>query len=567
MSGFVSIKSGTLTFAPFVLLSSFRSSFLTHCMSLLVTPKGRTAARTEKANQRRVDKLKTPVGFVKGALGHSIWFKQREIMEDVATQRRVAVKSCNASGKTFLSADLTLWWVTTFFDGIVVTTAHTWTQVSSLLWGEIRNTVANPGTKIKYGDINETEIRLGPKNYAIGLSTNQSARFSGFHAGHVLIVMDEAEGILPQVWEAINGLRAGGTVTQLAIGNPLIVGGEYHDIFTSRRAGWKLHTICAFDTPNLRYASLEYQDEHGETATLGSGKSILEMTEEELDHNVRPYLCTRRWVKEMFEEWGPNHPYFQSRVLGEFPTQGDDSLLPLSWLEKLKIQEAKHSPTDVVRAGLDVAGPGEAETFLWVMKGDHLVLGKGWTQADPRGEVVRALMPYKEELTSLNVDSIGIGWGMYQHLSDIFNPKLAGGGVKKIVNAVNVGLPARDDKKFANAKAEYFWNLRLRVQAGELLGLTDEKTIGQLSVIKYRHNSRGKIEIESKDELRKRGVKSPDRAEALMLCDARPKKTASGFSLDTANTGDDASLTRSSSWRTGGGNFGSRWGDGANYEE
>ena len=528
-------------------------------MPLLTVPEKMTPKRREML-QRRSDELKTPCGFIKGALGHSLWEQQREIANDLTTQRRVAVKSCNASGKTYLSADLTLWWITTYPDGIAVTTAPTWTQVDQLLWGEIRNTVANPNTKIKYGDINQTEIKLGPKNYAIGISTNQSARFSGFHSDHVLIVMDEAEGILPQVWEAINGLRAGGKVVQLAIGNPLIVGGEYYDIFTTHRAGWKTHTISAFDTPNLKYTSLEYVDEMGTLVTLGHGKSLLEMTEEELDHNTRPYLCTRHWVRDMFDEWGPNHPYFQTRVLGEFPTQGDDALIPLSWLEKMKLKEAKHRPEDKVRAGLDVAGPGEAETYLTVMKGDHLILGKGWPQADPRGEVVAALMPYKMELESVNVDSIGVGWGMYQHLVDIFDHKSNSGAKTEIVHAVNVGLPARDDKKFANAKAEYFWNLRLRCQAGELLGLTDEKTIGQLAVIKYRQNSRGKIEIESKDELRKRGVKSPDRAESLMLCDARPKRTLGFFALDLGGGGEEESaLTRPSGW-SGGGRRENRWG-------
>jgi hypothetical protein len=521
------------------------------------TPTGRKVS--VKVIARQQDELKTPAGFIKGALGHSLWEKQREIATDLTIERRIAVKSCNASGKTFLSADLTLWWITVM-GGIAVTTAPTWTQVSELLWGEIRNTVASPLTKIKYGDISETKIRISEKNYAIGLSTNQSARFSGFHSDYVLIVMDEAEGILPAIWEAINGLRAGGKIVQLAIGNPLIVGGEYYDIFTTKRAGWKTHTISAFDTPNLRYCYLEYLDETGVLVKVGGHRNLLELSEEDLDNNTRPYLCTKRWVKEMFEEWGPLHPYFQSRVLGEFPTQGDDALIPLSWLEKAKLKEAKHSPEDAVRAGLDVAGPGEAETFLWVMKGDHLVLGKGWPQADPRGEVVAALVPYKEDLTSLNVDSIGIGYGMYLHLADIFDRKSPGGGTRKVVNAVNVGLPARDDKKFANAKAEYFWNLRLRVQAGELLGLTDEKTIGQLAVIKYRHNSRGKIEIESKEELRKRGVKSPDRAEALMICDARPKKSLASFDLGMsgADAGGDDGLTRASGFRSSS-TKGTRW--------
>src|ERR1017187_2506512 len=200
---------------------------------LAVPPKRRTSA---KVHARQQSELKTPAGFIRGALGHSLWEKQREIATDLTTERRIAVKSCNASGKTFLSADLTLWWITVM-GGIAVTTAPTWTQVSELLWGEIRNTVASPLTKIKYGDISETKIRISEKNYAIGLSTNQSARFSGFHSDYVLIVMDEAEGILPAIWEAINGLRAGGKIVQLAIGNPLIVGGEYYDIFTTQRAG------------------------------------------------------------------------------------------------------------------------------------------------------------------------------------------------------------------------------------------------------------------------------------------------------------------------------------------
>ena len=480
--------------------------------SAILTPPTRKNARDEAAYLRRKEELRTPVGFARGVLGHSIWAKQAEIMEDVASTRRVAVKSCNASGKTFITADIALWWITTFSDGIAVTTAPTWTQVSELLWGEIRNTVAAPKTKVKYGDISETKIRINEKNYAIGLSTNQSARFSGFHSGRVLILMDEAEGILPNIWEAINGLRAGGEVRQLAIGNPLIVGGDYYDIFTTHRAGWKTHTISAFDTPNFFSIYLDIPDENGNMVRHGRANAYLDLmtlSEEQLDCNTRPYLCTRRWVKEMHEEWGPLHPYFQSRVLGEFPTQGDDALIPLSWLEKMKLKEAACRPEDRVRAGLDVAGPGEAETVLTVMKGDRLVLLKCWPQADPRGEIVAALMPYKEELESLNVDSIGVGWGIYLHLSDIFDVKGPDGGVtKKIVNAVNVGSPARDDKKFANAKAEYFWNLRLRCQAGELLGLTDEKAIGQLAVIKYRHNSRGKIEIESKGELVKRGVKA-----------------------------------------------------------
>ncbi len=395
---------------------------------------------------------------------------------------------------------------------------------------------------------------LAEGNYAIGLSTNESTRFQGFHAGKVLIVLDEAPGVRNEIWEAIQGLRAGGDISMLAIGNPVDIGGEFHSAFTSSRDLWNTFTISAFDTPNLAACYLEFTDTQNNKVVVGSGRNLLEMPEDELDRNPRPYLCTRRYVKEMFTEWGPNHAFFQSRVLGEFPTESDDTLIPLAWLERLKTVELPPlDKDDRPRAGIDVAGPGEAETVLVVMRGPRVLLLKAWPNADPRGEIVAALAPYKDDLESVNVDSIGVGWGLYLHLCDEFG--------KARVHPVNVGQPSRIAKKFVNSKAEYFWNLRLMAQAGDLLGLTDDRAIGQLTTIKYSHNARGHIEIESKDELRKRGVKSPDRAEALMLANARVKRTDLFAPLEVLRG--DADVIGEGGY-SGSGGFGSsigqRWG-------
>jgi hypothetical protein len=82
---------------------------------------------------------------------------------------------------------------------------------------------------------------------------------------------------------------------------------------------------------------------------------------------------------------------------------------------------------------------------------------------------------------------------------------------------VNVCEASNDSEKFVNIKSEFYWGLRLRLQAGDFCGLTDDKTIGQLAGIRYKPNSRGQIEIESKMDAIKRGVRSPDRAESVML--------------------------------------------------
>jgi hypothetical protein len=438
---------------------------------------------------------------------------QATILESIANNRRTAVKSCHASGKTFISAAAVLWWVTTYPDAIAITTAPTNFQVKTVLWGEIRDAAQKSARmgRVKYPHILEKEIKLSEKNYAIGLSTNETERFQGFRSGRILIIIDEAPGVRNEIWSAIQGLMASGDARLLAIGNPAIIGGPFHDAFTVNRANWSTYTISAFDTPNLQRVSLTFQDETGANVVVGHGQDLMELDESELDKNTRPYLCGRRWVKETFQEWGPLHPFFQYKVLGEFPTESDDTLIPLSWLERARVREGmkETAGVSIYCAGLDVAGPGEAETVLVIRDGPCIVLTKAWPQPDPRGSVVAALAPFKENLARLNVDSIGVGWNMFTYLRDIFGAK--------VVHAVNVGSEPRNKEKFANAKAEYYWGLRLRAQVGDLRGIDDDKMIGQLAAIRYSHNARGQVVIEGKDEMRKRGVKSPDRAEACML--------------------------------------------------
>jgi hypothetical protein len=144
-----------------------------------------------------------------------VWSKQHDILQSVAKHSRTAVKACHSSSKTFTAAEVVLWWITSHEEAIAVTTAPTWTQVERLLWGEIRNAVYR--ARIKYPKPTTSSLQLGPGRYALGLSTNEGVRFQGFH-GNVLVVLDEAPGIMPEIYEAIEGIRAGGDVRVLALG-------------------------------------------------------------------------------------------------------------------------------------------------------------------------------------------------------------------------------------------------------------------------------------------------------------------------------------------------------------
>lgn len=468
-----------------------------------------SVAELTERDELLTEGIDDPNLFCDAYLGHKLWRKQRDIINSIATKRQTAVKACHSSGKTFLAADAALWWLARYQDGQVVTTAPTDLQVTTLLWGEIRSTVLT--SLYPYPVPNLKSLTLGPKRFALGFSTsvtqqNEGVKFQGFHSGHILIILDEAPGVHPKIWEAIKGIQAGGLVSILALGNPVINSGPFYDCFEKNRAGWETFTISAFDTPNLIGLTLEdlrrWQRE-------GS---------DELDNNSRSYLTTRRWVLDMATEYGEDHPLYQSRVLGLFPEQSADSLISLAWCEAARNREAAPT-TDKVIAGLDVAGPGEDETVLTLRDGNNILLIKSWPVEDPRGEVIAELKPYKDKLSSINVDSNGVGWGMYTHLKGEGFPAVP----------VNVGEATRDPDKFANLKAELYWGLRLRLQQGDMTGLIDDKTIGQLSGIRYGLNPRGQIFIEKKEDARKRGVKSPDRAESIMLAFARPLKSGANL--------------------------------------
>lgn len=453
--------------------------------------------------------VEDPVAFSRYLLGDDPWERSVDVLKSVATQRRTAVKACHASSKSWTAARAALWWVTNFPNGVVIVTAPTFTQVEHVVFPEIHAAVAK--SLIKYPLPNQVEMKLGPNNYILGISTDKGVRFQGWH-GKILIILDEAPGIRPDIYEAIEGIRAGGDVRVLAIGNPTIPSGPFYDAFSTQSRGWSTMTISAFDTPNLKNISLETLVQRGD-----------EGDDKWLDKNRRPYLTTRRWVYEKYHEWGVTSPLWQSRVLGDFPDQAEGALIPLSWLERAKTPGEE---SGTVTVGVDVAGPGEDETVCWARAGDATIDVQGWTEPEPRGKVVAFLNQYRDRLDRVNVDSVGVGYYMAHHLKDLGFP----------VEFVNVGEAPTTKKKdrnnpntatgglggtedFGNLKAELYWGLRQRFYHKSVTQLdrAGGKAYQQLSGILYEHNARGQIFIEPKERALKRGAPSPDRAEACML--------------------------------------------------
>ena len=459
-----------------------------------------------------------PVLFAKHILGVKLWDRQRQILRAIRKDNRTAVKASHGTGKTFTLAIAVLWWLTRYENGIVLTTSPTFRQVKTQLWAEIRRVASR--SRCAFPKLKTTALKLrGEENFAIGLSTHQAENFQGYHGKQVLIVADEAPGIQEEIWDAVEGVMAGGKVHLVLAGNPTCASGKFFDAFNRERSVWQCFTIDAFASPNL--AGLAIDD-------------LLQMDPAEggpLDKNPVPFLATRRWVYDHYGMWWhgdeTSSPIWMSRVRGEFPTLMENALIKLAWLERAKNRARQQMVQDTgerLVAGVDVGGV-DSETVVYVCEPNRTspkIINLGaWRGEDTRGHAVAFLWPYHKRLAVVRVDADGVGHNFGLHLRDEGFP----------VQMVHVGVPVEEQpnlkmedpaRRFVNRKAQYYQRIADILEHDALEGLIDDLTIDQLSSLRYELDSRGRMKIESKEKARERGVPSPDRAEALMLALGEP---------------------------------------------
>ena len=433
----------------------------------------------------------------------------------VEPRARVAVKGCHASSKTFAASTLVPWWVVHDPEAIAITTGPGFRQVQFLLWGEIHEAVSR--SRLEIPRPTQTQLYLSKKNYALGMATSAAVRFQGWH-GLVLVVIDEAPGVDSSIFEAIEGQRAGGDVRILMLGNPTVSGGAFYDAFHKDRAAWTTITIDAFDTPNVR-ALLPDVD----TLALDES-SVVELMRDALDElpptwtGPRPYLVQPSWIVEKADAWGIGSSAWDARVRGKFPGADPTSILPPDWVEPYRFDEPDEiDASERIVVGLDPAGPGEAETAAIARVGDYIVARGAWQSADARGDVRKFLRDLGgPERVDVNVDPIGEG-RLFQRTLEDDGYNVAPINVGEAPRGANASDTRSKRETYRNLRAQLFWQLRERARVGAIRGLRDETTKAQGANVHWRTNARGQIEIETKKELARRGVASPDRLDALML--------------------------------------------------
>ena len=227
----------------------------------------------------------------------------------------------------------------------------------------------------------------------------------------------------------------------------------------------------------------------------------------------------------MKSRYGEDSNAFRIRVLGEFPRSDDDTIIPMELLESAKNRDVVFNPDAEVVWGLDVARFGSDSSVLCKRKVNVVTDLTRWRNLDLMqltGAVVAQYegTDFKERPSEILVDSIGLGAGVVDRLRELGLP----------ARGINVSESPALGQTYLNLRAELWHKAKAWLEKRDCKLPNNEDLIAELATVRYQFTSNGKIKIESKDDIRRRGMKSPDMADAFVLTFASDAAVASyGF--------------------------------------
>ena len=450
-----------------------------------------------------------PVGWARNCIdwpeGEGLTDYQAECMQAVVDHKRASVRGPHGLGKTTMQALLILWFATTrekacrdgthgIKDWKIATTAGAWRQLTVFLWPEIHKWARRLRTDmIGRGRFTRQELLAQmlklEHGQAFAVASDDPSLIEGVHADAVLYLFDESKSIIAGTFDAAEGALVNDQAYAVAMSTPGEPRGRFYDIHARKRG---------FEDWWVRHVTLD--------EVMAAGR---------LD---------QKWVENRALQWGRESAVFANRVLGEFHSSDEDGVIPLSWVEAAQLRyrewkEAGQVPVDdgPRTVGVDVARGGDDKTMLaprdgWLCR--RLRPGSTKDTMELTGQV-KGMLDVDAERVAI-VDVIGIGAGVVDRLRE------------QKMNVIAFHAAEGTDKKdrsgelgFTNCRSAAWWNLRelLDPAYDSTVALPDEddKLIGDLTTPKWRVLSGGKIQVESKDDLKKRNDgRSTDYGDAVV---------------------------------------------------
>jgi hypothetical protein len=438
-------------------------------------------AKTENVFKQWVDRYHPdPVLFVQEVLGVDPDPWQIEFLKAIARgDRKISVRSGHGVGKSTASSWAMLWYFMTRSPVKVVVTAPTSSQLYDAMFAELKrwiNAMPVPLQGLLTVKQERIEFNAAPTEMFISARTSRAEQpeaLQGIHSENVMLVADEASGVPEQVFEAAAGSMSGHNAVTLLLGNPVRSSGFFYDTHTRLANEWTTFRVSCLDSPRV-------SDEY---------------------------------VKEMQTRYGEESNVYRIRVVGEFPKGDDDTVIAMDLLEQAVNRDVAPSQHAPIVWGLDVARFGSDRSALCKRQGNAVIEAiKTWKNLDLMqltGAVVAEYnaLPPSQRPQEILVDSIGLGAGVVDRLRELSLP----------ARGINVAESPAMGGTYRNLKAELWYRARAWLEARDCKMARDEVLIAELATVRYSFTSNGKIQIEGKDEIRKRGLPSPDKADAFVL--------------------------------------------------
>ena len=428
-----------------------------------------------------------PVLFVEEMLGAQPFDYQAEFLRALLDERKMSVKSGHGTGKSTTASWAMLWFMLLRYPCKVVVTAPTSSQLFDAMFAELKrwiNELPKELQQLLNVKSDRVELVSAPAEAFISCRTASAETpeaLAGVHSDNVLLIIDEASGVPEQVYEAAAGSMSGHNATTLMLSNPTRSSGTFFESHNRMAHSWWTRTWSCKDSP----------------------------------------LVSHEFVDEMELRYGPESNAYRVRVLGEFPLSDDNTIIPYHLVESAQNRDVVVSDEAMIVWGLDVARFGSDATALCKRQGPIVTELRSWRGLDlmqTTGRIVaeyEALAPSKRPAEIL-VDSIGVGSGVVDRLQELGLP----------VRGVNVAESPSMGDTYMNLRSELWFKCKAWLEDRSCKLPKDDQLIAELTAIRYSFTSSGKMKAESKDEMRKRGLGSPDLADALCLTMASDAATA-----------------------------------------
>jgi hypothetical protein len=434
-----------------------------------------------------------PVSFVREVLGTEPDEWQVDFLDAVAAgNRKISIRSGHGVGKSTAGSWAMLWYLLTRYPVKVVVTAPTSSQLYDALFAELKRWVKElPPPVQALLDVKQERIELLASATEAFISARtsraeQPEALQGIHSEHVMLIADEASGVPEQVFEAAAGSMSGHNAVTILFGNPVRSSGFFFDTHNRLKDDWWTRKVSCLDSKRV----------------------------------------SDDFVSDMKLRYGEESNAYRIRVLGEFPRSDDDTIIPMDLLESAKHRDVVAYQDAPILWGLDVARFGSDSSVLCKRQSNVLISLDKWRNLDLMqltGAVVAQYesCAHKDRPQEILVDSIGLGAGVVDRLRELGLP----------ARGVNVSESPAMGQTYINLRAELWGKTKAWLERRDCKIPANEDLIAELATVRYSFNSSGKMKIESKDDIRRRGLKSPDMADALVLTFASDAGIASyGYS-------------------------------------